>query len=198
MTLQVTTDFTGAQWIVDELDRQDWWRLVTQGPLGFEAYARLRFIPDPAYDGQSENDVDLPEDWPNEEDLLRRAVAVLTPHTTTPDDLYFAIWEGWPSGVCALEVPRLSLPNREFVLLRGESADFETWRAPQWPDEYGRDELPAPAYIWPADHAWCLTEDVDPHFAVIGGSSAAIDALFAEPGLDLVRDDPEVEPPFYF
>lgn len=198
MTLQVTTDFTAAQWLVDELDRQDWWRLVTQGPLGFEGYARLRFIPDPAYKGQSEHDVDLPEDRPNEEDLLRRAVAVLMPHTTTPDDLYFAIWEGWTPGVSALEVRKLSLPNREFILLRGESADFQTWRAPQWPDEYGRDELPAPAYIWPADQAWCLTEDVDPHVAVIGGSRVAIDALLAEPVLDLVRDDPEVEPPFYF
>lgn len=197
MTLQLEPDFSGARWITDELRRQNWWRLVTRGPLGFEAYARLRFIPDPAYEGQLESDFDPPDDWPLEEDLMRRAVAELATHTGTPHDVYFAIWEGWPSGVSELDVPKWSLPNRRFVLLRGGSADLQAWRAPQWPNKYG-DDLPTPAYVWPADHAWCVTQDVDPHFATIGGAAAAIDAVLGIDGLDVVRDDPAVEPPLYF
>ncbi|HWC22146.1 MAG TPA: hypothetical protein VG502_07590 [Flexivirga sp.] len=197
MTLHLAPDFSGARWIADELRRQDWWRLVTRGPLCFEAYARLRFIPDPTYPGMSENDFEAPEDLPDEQESLQRVLAALTGHTATPDDLFFAIWEGWPSGVSQLDVPKWSLPNRQFVLLRGASADFRTWRAPQWPNAYG-DELPTPAYVWPADHAWCVTEDVDPHFATIAGGAAAIDAVLGIDGLDIVRDDPYVEPPFYF
>lgn len=196
MTLQLASDFSGARWISDELRRQDWWRLVTRGPLGFESYARLRFIPDPAYEGMSENDFETEDDLPDEQESLQRAVSALLPHTRTADELHFAIWDGWPSGVSELDVSKWSLPNREFVLLQGESADFQTWRAPQWPDKYG-DELPTPAYVWPADHAWCVTGDVDPHFATIAGTAAAIDAVLGIEGLDIVRDDPDVEPPFY-
>ncbi len=200
MTLQLAPDLSVAQWILDELRRQNWWRLVTQGPLGFAAYARLLFIPDPAYAGMSENDYEAPDDGPLEEDLMRCTVELLAAHTTTPDECYCAIWDGWPSGVSQLEVPKVSLPEnaREFVLLRGSLADLATFRAPEWLDEYGRDDVPIPAYVWPADHAWCITADVDPHFATIGGSAAAIGALLTEPGLDVVRDDPDVEPPFYF
>lgn len=197
MTLELASDFSGAEWISDELRRQDWWRLVTRGPLGFDVYARLRFIPDPAYPGMSENDFDPPDDSPLEEDQLRQTVAVLARHTQTPDDLHIAIWDGWLSATSGLDVPRWSLPNREFVLLRGGSADFQAWRLPQWSDEY-RDELPIAAYVWPADHAWCVTGDVDPHFATIAGSAAAIDALMGTDGLDVVRDDPDTDPPFYF
>jgi hypothetical protein len=47
-----------------------WQQLVGFGPEGFPAYARLRFLPDPAYEGQSENDVDVAEDAPTETALL--------------------------------------------------------------------------------------------------------------------------------
>jgi hypothetical protein len=36
-----------------------WQQLVGFGPAGFPAYARLRFLPDPTYEGQSENDVEI-------------------------------------------------------------------------------------------------------------------------------------------
>jgi hypothetical protein len=40
---------------------QPWQQLVGFRPLRYPAYARLRFLPDPAYEGQSENDVDVDE-----------------------------------------------------------------------------------------------------------------------------------------
>jgi hypothetical protein len=51
--------------------------------------------------------------------------------------------------------------------------------------------------VWPADHAWCIANDVDPHWAGIGASVAAIDELLADPRLDIVRDDPGQAQPYY-
>ena len=55
MTLTFCWDLSAADWIA----RSDlpWSQLVSFGPAGFDGYARLRFLPDPAYPGQSENDV---------------------------------------------------------------------------------------------------------------------------------------------
>jgi hypothetical protein len=50
--------------------------------------------------------------------------------------------------------------------------------------------MPNPAFIWPADRAWCVTNDVDPHWAGIAATAAAIDDLLASPALDMVRADP--------
>ena len=75
-------------------DRQ-WEQLVGFGPEGFPAYVRLRFLPDPAYEGQSENDIDIDEDAPTETAQLRTMLETLTRHTRTPEDCYFCLWDGW-------------------------------------------------------------------------------------------------------
>lgn len=48
------SDLAAAAWIATS--DEHWWDLVTLGPPGFPAYARLRYIPDPAYEGQSESE----------------------------------------------------------------------------------------------------------------------------------------------
>lgn len=58
--------------------------------------------------------------------------------------------------------------------------------------------LPTPAFIWPEDRTWCITLDVDPHWAVIGANPAAIDAVLTEQRLDIVPLEPGEEPSFYF
>jgi hypothetical protein len=57
MPLAVCADLSPADWIV--ASDLPWPRLVTFGPAGFAAYARVRFIPDPIRDGQQENEADL-------------------------------------------------------------------------------------------------------------------------------------------
>ncbi|MCR8897678.1 hypothetical protein NWF34_12060 [Gordonia sp. GONU] len=47
---------------------------------------------------------------------------------------------------------------------------------------------------WPADRAWCV---VDPHFATIGASAAAIADILTDSSIDTVDDDPRVDPPRY-
>ena len=99
---------------------RDWWRLVTVGPDGFEQQARLRFIPDPQWDGQSENDVTVEGDLPPEHEVMAMAAGTLARHTGTPEDCYFAWWDGWPA---ELDGPTFALPNRAHHLMHGTVAD---------------------------------------------------------------------------
>ncbi len=208
MPLSVCTDPSPAIWITDS--ELPWPRLITLGPPGFAAYARLRFIPDPAYPGQSENDVDVGSEGPSGHERLGTGLEVLGAHTDTPDEIYYCIWDGWgwappaadpvPDQTGRVDVfgedgPRL--PYRSYHLLRGTVADFGSWTlegaAPRRPGP----ELPDPAFVWPADRAWCVANDVDPHYAGIGGPEVAIADLLEAPGLDVVRADPAAEQPSY-
>lgn len=58
-------------------------------------------------------------------------------------------------------------------------------------------DVPYPAFVWPADRAWCVAADVDPHWAGIGADTAAIDRLVADPHLDVVPADPREDQPCY-
>ncbi|WP_143740458.1 hypothetical protein [Micromonospora echinospora] len=66
-------------------------QLITFGPAGYEAYARLRYIPDPISPGQLETDVDLPAERELWSPQARRALHVLAEFTTTPDRCFFCI-----------------------------------------------------------------------------------------------------------
>lgn len=93
-------------------------------------------------------------------------------------------------------MPKVSIPNRDYFLFQGSLADVAGWdtRIKSLLDDI---EAPPPAFVWPADHAWCVTCDVDPHFASIGAAADAIDRLVANPHVDVVVDDPDTEPPYY-
>lgn len=161
--------------------------LVTFGPLQFEAYARLRFVPDPVRRGQQESDQDLPDDHPSELDRVRRALRVLAAFTTTPDDCWFAVWDGYPGSLdLPAGLPRLALPHRRYGLLHGALADVDRWE-----EAVGSRFAVAPAFVWPADHAWCLAADVDPHWAGLGARGGRRDdpAARARPGRRPGRPD---------
>lgn len=217
-----------------ELSAADWllagdlpWRqLVCFGPAGFPAYARLRFLPDPAHEGQSENDVDADERTLSESAQIRAALETLARHTSTPDDCYVCLWDGWAPGSTgddaepalgqqggvparpgvapaappsvALPGPKVVVPHRAYVLLRGSLADVGDWggAAQTWLGGPGA-HTPDPAFVWPADRAWCVAHDVDPHWAGIGADVEAVEGLLADPRLDVVPADPGEEQPWY-
>lgn len=56
-------------------------------------------MPDPVFEGQAETDVDIDDDAPTETARLRAALETLARHTSTPDDCYFCLWEGWGSDI---------------------------------------------------------------------------------------------------
>jgi hypothetical protein len=216
-------DLSAASWIM--ASELPWHQLVGFGPAGFPAYARLRFLPDPAYEGQSENSVVDDDDAPTETAQLRAVLESLTGYTRTPDDCYFCLWDGWGSDIwggdgvrivdpqagvvrrgpqiapafpsSVLHGPKVVVPNRAYFLFRGSVSDFGDWgAADEWPGQ-PRLHMPDPAFIWPADHAWCVANDVDPHWAGIGADVSATDRLLADPRLDVVAADPREDQPAY-
>jgi hypothetical protein len=95
------------------------------------------------------------------------------------------------------QLPRVVVPNRAYWLFRGPLADVGTWdTAQERPGQCQLDEA-EPAFVWPADHAWCFTRDVDPHWAGIGGTASMISRLIADPRLDVVPADPTKDQPAY-
>ena len=233
MTLTFCWDLSAADWIT----RSDlrWEQLVGFGPAGFDAYARLRFLPDPARPGQSENDVVGQDSGTGQ---LPRLFEVLATHTATPDDCHFCVWEGFgsydahgvvyaddavyivdeidhasltrpdpdarpavapepPRGRAMAHLPRVVVPNRAYWLFRGPLAEVGTWDTAQgWPGECRLDQT-EPAFVWPADHAWCVARDIDPHWAGIGGHQALITQLTTDPHLDVIPADPTKDQPLY-
>jgi hypothetical protein len=215
MTLTLCSRTSAADWITGR--GLPWDRLVTLGPDGFDAYGRLRLLPDPAHPGQSENDVDA-EDWRSGQ--MPMLLDVLAGATTTPDDCFFCVWEGFgqtpmvyatPSpqpqadarpGLApqqpADDWPMVVVPHRAYWLFRGPLTDVGRWAAADgWPAE-PRVTDAEPAFVWPADRAWCLTHDVDPHWAGIGGSRDLIHRLVTDLRLDVVPADPHATQPFYY
>ncbi|TFI45467.1 hypothetical protein E4P29_00370 [Rhodococcus sp. 1R11] len=192
MTVRPCTDASPAQWLLTA-DR-DWSDLTVRGPLGYEAYARLRFIPDPTYSGQREGDADVDGELLPEIKQLAIATSHLSSHTSTPDDCYFAIWEGW-GGLELVGAVQLPFVNREAVLFNGATSDLSTWVDSR--DDTSPANLPIPSFVWPADRAWCIANDVDPHFATIGASFTAIQELLKNTTIDVAVDDPDLPQPWY-
>lgn len=54
-----------------------------------------------------------------------------------------------------------------------------------------------PAFVWPADRAWCLASDIDPHWAGIGADTATIRTLMTRDDIDVVPADRYARQPFY-
>ncbi|MYR08146.1 hypothetical protein GTV32_18400 [Gordonia sp. SID5947] len=205
MTLVQCSDLSPARWLVEQSQGDDWARLAARGPKGYPAYSRLRFVPDPSYNGQSTNEVDFNEGHdgppPVEAELIGFVLAELAGHTDTPDACYFCVWDGWSTIKADRAMPKVEIPNRDYFLFHGTTSDIEYWEkcnargALRDAGRYG--EMPDPAFVWPADRAWCIANDVDPHYATIGASIEAIEQLLADPRIDTVADDPQVEPPYW-
>ncbi|MGA3564435.1 hypothetical protein [Melissospora conviva] len=195
MRLSFWSDVSAADWLVRSGTPD--WQLIGFGPAGFEAYARLRFIPDPSGPGQLESDVELSGDHPSEMTQTRRVLRRLAEFTSTPQECYFCVWDGYsdiplPSRV--LRGPMVETPHRRYALLRGALNDIDAWEA----ELGGGQPIMPPAFVWPADHRWCFARDVDPHWAGIGAEQAAVDALVADGGLDVVPACPTEDQPAYY
>jgi hypothetical protein len=144
-------------------------QLISFGPAGYEAYARLRFIPDPSRPGQAEADVKVPDDHPSDISQARRALHQLSRFTATPQECYFCIWEGYsdielPSAVRG--GPLVNLLHRRYALLHGSLTDIDSWER----TSVSKDLVHHPAFAWPADRSWCFASDVDPHWAGLSRS----------------------------
>jgi hypothetical protein len=187
-------DLSAADWIADgDADPQ---RLVTFGPAGFEAYARLRFIPDPYTLGLSEADVVLPEDHPSDIEQARVVLRALSGDDPAATPCFYCVWDGYAGSFLDPELvrePLLALPHRKYVLFAGVLSDIERWE-----EEFGGGQpCPPPAFAWPTDRRWCFASDIDPHWAGIGASAGAIASLAGRADVDVVRASRTECPPAY-
>ena len=193
MALRPTDELSAAAWL--SATRADPTRLVTFGPASFPAYARLRYLPDPVRPGMHESDVPPSSRRPTEIDMARAALEALADYSSSTRDCYVCAWEGGATLRPALTGgPVLELPHRRYVLLTGVLGDLAGWG-----DLFDAAEIrSAPAFVWPADHAWCFASDVDPHWAGIGADREVVDRLVADSNLDVVLADPEQRQPTYY
>jgi len=79
MGLHFQVDVSPAEWIVRSKTPED--LKITWGPEGFDAYARLRYIPDPLRPGQDEADSMLPDDHMGDQAQARRTIKLLSSYT---------------------------------------------------------------------------------------------------------------------
>ncbi|WP_083709630.1 hypothetical protein [Williamsia sterculiae] len=147
-------------------------------------------MPDPAYAGQSINDAPTANHRAHHDSdttQIARLCAALETATSTPADCYFAIWEGYHRVVSPLPGgARMRIPNRGYHLYQGPLSEAQRWTTHD--DRRTAPELVNhPAFVWPADHAWCVACDTDPHWAGIGASEHTIGTLVARDDIDVVR-----------
>lgn len=94
-------------------------------------------------------------------------------------------------------VPKVVVPNRAYWLFRGPLVDVGSWDTAEGLPYAIRLDTAEPAFVWPADHAWCFALDVDSHWAGIGAHPPLITKLTSDPRLDVVPADPTQGQPSY-
>jgi hypothetical protein len=186
-------DLSAAGWLSGT--NADPLRLITFGPAAFEAYGRLRYIPDPDESGLFEADVLLPDDHPSGIEQARIVLKALAEQTRSAVQCFYCVWPGYSTMDPGLaRGPLVELPHRQYALFAGKIGEID-----QWERDFGDGEAcPPPAFVWPADHRWCFASDVDPHWAGIGASAEAIAALIGRTDVDVVGASPERRPPLAY
>ena len=163
-------DVSEAEWVDYNLDGVATTTVGSLVPTVFDAYASIAY---PARNGMPQRTTPAKPvaAWHVQ---LMSTIEVLTRNTTTPNDCWFAVWEG----NTALDDIRVTAPTAEiagynYFLLRG-------------PIERATDTLRglSPNLWWPNDHAWCVAQHFDFPCAYIGGSRDAVADLLALTDID--------------
>ena len=115
-----------------------------------------------------------------------RLVELLRPRTETPDECWFAVWDGygWQSHTDRWDPPRVHLPSRDYLLYAGP---IEALASTTLFDE-GRQ---TPNLWWPRDEAWCVASEVDLPWTYVGGTADLIEGLLQDQLIEVLAVDPE-------
>ena len=98
---------------------------------------------------------------------------ILGAHTGTPHDCWFGV----PAELIPADGRPLELGGNEFWLIRGP-IELAAANMADEPSEQ------SPGIWWPADRAWFVVTDIDLVTTYVGGSSACIADLLADPDLE--------------
>jgi hypothetical protein len=130
---------------------------------------------------------------------LEPLVDLLSRHTSTPDRVWFGVWDGFgglkirPGGTAVLTwgrpkpkprpvrrpppAPTFELPNRAYYLLSGpltgvreSMCEGQRWQSANlW---------------WPDDRSWCIVTEIDLEWTYVSGDMVMIQALLDHPFLE--------------
>lgn len=145
-------------------------------------------------------------------EVIPELVEVLRRHTSTPDRVWFAVWNGYSglvfddSGIGTTDLsawPESRIESgrrRRAVGARRQppsSPSFDLPGRAYWllsgpieaaTESLGRGRWEQSANLWwPEDRAWCVATEIDFSWTYIGGAESLIDALLASPSLEVMR-----------
>jgi hypothetical protein len=176
-------DIAAADWIVHRLTGPTG-TVGSLMPAAFNAYGRILHPRDTA---------EPPAEGTLPAELAHALASVAAELTTTPERCWFGLWHGYgwlypersaagrlrtrigtlASLSSAEDVPRVHLPNRDFLLY---SAPISAATALS-----GYPTHQTPNLWWPDDRAWYVTTDIDLTSTYIGGSRLFIERVLADP-----------------
>lgn len=186
--LKRTENVSPADWLVNRSISAR--QVLHFGPAGFEAYARVRYLPDPDASGRPESEVLSGPPETTDTEVARRTLIHLAAFTEAADECFVCVTDGLNrhgTAPTATGGPLLDLPDRSYALFAGRLSDLTGLR-PGF----------VPAFVFPADRRWCFASEVDSHWAGVGASATAIDALLLADDIDAVaHPDPTAPGPFY-
>ena len=82
--------------------------------------------------------------------------------------------------------PKIDMMGIEHLLFTGSIEQAGQWGARPYGPDVPR-EINSPNLIWPADHAWFVTTNIDNEWTGVGGPAALADDLLRDPRLEVVR-----------
>ena len=125
----------------------------------------------------------LPSEGTLQPEECAAAAEVLSRFTTTPNECWFCLWEGygrWPwMEALAAHTPRVRLENRDCLLFRGPVAAATAFRCETM--------LQSPTLWWPEDRAWFVATDLDEYSTYLGASPEALQSLIVHPDLEVLE-----------
>ncbi len=180
-----------AQWIAGSC-RGRW---GTVGALVPDRYPLLLRVDAPA--------PDIDDWWSAYRHLFEIIASTGTPHTSSPDRAWFAIWEGHgfntgmteaagaAVGAALRQVPRFDLPHRSYHLLSGAVDAVTRLVRPGTSRQWCHPDL-----FWPDDRRWFVATDVDFWALYIGGDNDFIGELERRvpTSAEVVNHDHQLEP----
>ncbi|MEO6605437.1 MAG: hypothetical protein ABIN55_07470 [Aeromicrobium sp.] len=187
------------------------------GPAGFDAYARVLHPWTAGVEGRERIEGHLPQDELRALcDVLARHTATADHCFFALWDGYGEIYGGesvafltaftgpapWPErpfrkpkpkeppppafAASVIDGPRLTVGAHDYLLFTGPVSDAGVWGAASYGGGVPRD-LNSPNLIWPDDHAWFVTTDIEGTWTGVGGSEALITELVGDQRLEVVR-----------
>lgn len=110
----------------------------------------------------------------------RALVELLRPATTTPDNCWLCVWEGWGGLDHQGVSERLDLPARGYLVAHGTVDDAV-------PSVLDGPWDQSPSIWWPDDRAWCVATEVDFAWTYVAGTTSLIESILSDERLEALR-----------